>query len=61
MKKPRQARPTATEFDERLQDLAPLEARSPAVQWFIAESRRARESEEILKKALQAFRGGRPL
>jgi hypothetical protein len=61
MKRPRHARPTLLEFEEHLHDLAPLEVKSPAVQWFIAECRRARDSEDALKKALAAFRAGRTL
>jgi len=61
MKRPRYTRPTNVEFEEHLHEVGPTEAQVPAVQWIIDECRRARASEQDLRKALRAFRGGRTL
>ena len=61
MRRPRFTRPTLQEFEDRIQALTPAESGSQAVQWFVAECRRAREEAHSLRNQMRAFRGGKTL
>ena len=61
MRRPRFARPTLQEFEDRIKQLMPDEAESPRVQWFVAECRRAREEAHSLRNQMRAFKGGKSL
>ena len=55
------ARPTLREFEDRVQDLSTEEAKSPRIQWLVAECRRAREEAHSLRNQMRAFKGGKNL
>ena len=61
LRRPRFARPSLQEFEDRLQDLSPAEAGSPRVQWLVSECRRAREEAHSLRNQMRAFKGGKSL
>ena len=60
-RRPRFARPSLQEFEDRIHELTPDEAKSPTVEWLVAECRRAREEAHSLRNQMRAFKGGKSL